>query len=149
MPNFGRFLLGLSLCLGLAVVSTGASAQTVTATTTSTTVTVPAPPPVSATSVVASSTPRTDVRTDGRVTASTADIDTEIRQREEQSRIDSGIRSGTIDAREAAGLARAMAGLQAYQERAYADGVLTLREQARLSRLHARIDRGITRSIAR
>jgi hypothetical protein len=145
MPNLRRSFLGLTLALGLGLYGSAASAQTATATTT-TTVTVPAPPPVSSTSVVAASAPRTD---DGRVTAATADIDTEIRQREEQSRIDSGVRSGTIDAREAANLTRAMAGLQAYQERAYADGVLTLREQARLARLHARIDRGITRAIAR
>ena len=149
MPNLRRSFLGLTLSLGLGLIGSAASAQTVTATTTTTTVSVPAPPPVSSTSIVAASGPAVAPRDDGRVTAATADIDTEIRQREEQSRIDSGLRAGTIDAREAVRLTRAMAGLQAYQERAYADGVLTLREQARLARLHARIDRGITRAISR
>lgn len=122
-----RTLIGLSLVLGLMAASSSASAQT-------------APAPV-ATSAAA--------RTDGRVTTATAETDSEIRQREEEARIAAATRNGTLDAREAAHLARAMAGLQAYQERAYADGVLTLREQARLSRLHDRIDRTITRAIAR
>lgn len=141
-------VLGLLLSLGLGLSASIASAQaTVVVTATST--------PSSATVVVPTlpahpdARPVAPARTDGRVTAATADIDTEIRQREEQSRIDAGIRSGVIDAREAVRLTRAMAGLQQYQERAYADGVLTLREQARLARLHARLDRAITRAIAR
>jgi serine/threonine protein kinase HipA of HipAB toxin-antitoxin module len=163
MSNFARTFLGLSLVLGLtsSVMTSTASAQT-TVVVTSTPVTstptapgtVPPPPPVSGAPIATATATATGPagsapRTDGRVTTATAETDTEIRQREEESRIAAATRSGLLDAREANHLARAMANLQAYQERAYADGVLTLREQARLSRLHTRIDRTITRAIAR
>lgn len=161
MSNFARTFLGLSLVLGLtsSVMTSTASAQT-TVVVTSTPVTstptapgtVPPPPPVSGAPIAtatATGPAGSAARTDGRVTTATAETDTEIRQREEESRIAAATRSGLLDAREANHLARAMANLQAYQERAYADGVLTLREQARLSRLHTRIDRTITRAIAR
>lgn len=154
MSNFARTFLGLSLVLGLtssAMIST-ASAQTTVVVTTSAPGTVPPPPPVAGPPVATTSVSgpaRADARTDGRVTTATAETDTEIRQREEESRIAAAARSGLLDPREANHLARAMANLQAYQERAYADGVLTLREQARLARLHTRIDRTITRAIAR
>jgi len=141
------FFLGLLLSLGLGISASASAQTTVVVTSTST--------PTTATVVVPTLPARPDVapvpaaRTDGRVTSATADTDTEIRQREEQRRIDAGIRSGVIEARESVRLTRAMAGLQQYQERAYADGVLTLREQARLARLHTRLDRAITRAISR
>ncbi len=141
-----HLLLGLLLSLGLGVASSASAQTTVVVTTASAPA---ATPTVVVPTLPARPEAAPPARTDGRVTAVTADIDTEIRQREEQSRIDAGIRSGVIDAREAVRLTRAMAGLQRYQERAYADGVLTLREQARLARLHTRLDRAITRAIAR
>jgi hypothetical protein len=143
------FFLGLLLSLGLGLSASASAQTTVVVTSTSTPTsgvvvpTLPANPSATPAPTVAPG------RTDGRVTSVTADTDSEIRQREELSRIDAGIRSGVIDARESVRLTRAMAGLQQYQERAYADGVLTLREQARLARLHTRLDRAITRAISR
>ena len=139
--------LGLFVSLGVGFSASASAQTTVVVTSTST--------PTTATVVVPTLPARPDVaptragRTDGRVTTATADTDTEIRQREALSRIEAGVRSGVIDARESVRLTRAMAGLQQYQERAYADGVLTLREQARLTRLHTRLDRAITRAISR
>lgn len=109
-------------------------------------VVVPPPPPVSSpvTPIATAPTGRP-----GTVITPTAETDSEIRQRDELARIDAAARGGLIDARERAHLERALTRLQAYQERAYADGVLSLREQSRLARYHARIDRAITRAIAR
>jgi multidrug efflux pump subunit AcrA (membrane-fusion protein) len=115
-------------------------------------VVVPPPPPVTARPATVS-VPAASVSTaaahPGAVVTPTAETDSEIRQREAVARIDAATRTGLIDAGERAHLDRALARLQAYQERCYADGLLTLREQARLARYHARLDRAITRAIAR
>jgi hypothetical protein len=74
---------------------------------------------------------------------------TEQRQREQESRFQQAITAGRIDSREAATLTGYMLRIQQYQERAYSDGVLTLREQARLTRFQDRYDRLLANAIAR
>jgi hypothetical protein len=74
---------------------------------------------------------------------------TEQRQRDQETRFQQAIAQGRIDPREAAVLTQQMARIQQYQERAYSDGVLTLREQARLSRFQDHYERMLARAIAR
>ncbi len=85
----------------------------------------------------------------GHVVQPTGETRTEIRQREQWQQIQDAIAQGHIDSREAARLTRLMDGIQRYQERAYADGVLTLREQARLERYQTRMDREVLRAASR
>lgn len=74
---------------------------------------------------------------------------TEQRQRDQETRFQQAIAQGRIDPREAAVLTEQMQRIQQYQERCYADGVLTLREQARLERFQTRYERLLARAIAR
>ncbi len=83
------------------------------------------------------------------VATPTGQTATEQRQRDQETRFQQAIAQGRIDSREAAVLTEQMQRIQQYQERAYADGVLTLREQARLDRFHARYDRLLSSAIAR
>lgn len=73
---------------------------------------------------------------------------TEQRQRDQETRFQQAIAQGRIDAREAAILTRQMLAIQQYQERAYSDGVLTLREQARLSRFQDRYEQMLGSALA-
>jgi hypothetical protein len=83
------------------------------------------------------------------VLTSMAETDTEVRGRAEYERISAGVAAGTIDPLEAERLGRTWERIYAYQNRAVSDGVLSLREQRRLARYHARFDRAITRAISR
>jgi hypothetical protein len=71
---------------------------------------------------------------------------TEQRQRDQETRFQQAIAAGQIDAREAAVLTDYMHRIQLYQERAYADGLLTLREQRRLESFHNRYERLLARA---
>ncbi|MFO0681399.1 MAG: hypothetical protein U0234_05075 [Sandaracinus sp.] len=83
------------------------------------------------------------------VATPTGQTATEQRQRDQETRFQQAITQGRIDAREAAVLTQQMQRIQQYQERAYADGVLTLREQARLERFQDRYERLLANAIAR
>lgn len=83
------------------------------------------------------------------VMTSMSDTETEVRGRAEYERIQAGVRAGLIDPVEAERLGHVWARLYQYQERAVADGVLSLREQRRLARFHARFDRAITVALSR
>jgi site-specific DNA-cytosine methylase len=74
---------------------------------------------------------------------------TEQRQRDQETRFQQAIAAGRIAPREAAVLTQQMQRIQHYQERAYADGVLTLREQARLQRFQDRYEQMLARAISR
>ena len=78
-----------------------------------------------------------------------ADTEPEVRGRAATERIAAGVNAGLIDPAEAQRLVVVMERIHAYQVRAYGDGVLSLREQARLRRFHARLDRVITASLSR
>lgn len=82
------------------------------------------------------------------VVTPTGQTATEQRQREQETRFQQAIAAGRIDPREAAVLTGYMERIQHYQERAYSDGVLTLREQARLSRYQDRYERMLARALA-
>lgn len=83
------------------------------------------------------------------VVTPTGQTATEQRQRDQETRFQQAIAQGRIDSREAAVLTLEMQRIQQYQERTYSDGVLTLREQARLARLHQRYERLLSRAISR
>jgi hypothetical protein len=83
------------------------------------------------------------------VVTATGQTQTEQRQRDQETRFQQAIAAGQISPREAAVLTQQMHAIQQYQERAYSDGLLTLREQARLSRFHDRYERLLSRAIAR
>ncbi len=83
------------------------------------------------------------------VVTPTGQTATEQRQRDQETRFQQAIAQGRIDPREAAVLTGYMSRIQTYQERAYSDGVLTLREQTRLSRYQDRYERLLARAIAR
>lgn len=83
------------------------------------------------------------------VVTPTGQTATEQRQRDQETRFQQAIAQGRIDRQEAAVLTGYMQRIQQYQERAYSDGLLTLREQTRLARLHDRYERLLARAIAR
>lgn len=83
------------------------------------------------------------------VVTPTGQTTTEQRQRDQETRFQQAVAAGRIDPREAAVLTQQMQRIQTYQERAYSDGVLTLREQARLGRFQDRYERLLARAIAR
>lgn len=85
----------------------------------------------------------------GSVVQPTGQTRTELRQSQQWQQIQDAVAQGRIDPREAARLTRLMDGVQRYQERCYADGVLTLREQARLERYQTRLDREVARASSR
>lgn len=74
---------------------------------------------------------------------------TEQRQRDQETRFQQAIAQGQIDPREAARLTLEMERIQRYQERAYSDGVLTLREQSRLERFQNHFDRALAAAVTR
>lgn len=78
-----------------------------------------------------------------------SDTEPEVRGRAATARIAAGMEAGLIDAVEAQRLVAVMERIHAYEVRAVGDGVLSLREQRRLARFHARLDRVITRSLSR
>ncbi len=82
----------------------------------------------------------------GSVVQPTSQTRTELRQSHQWQLIQDAIAQGRIDSREAARLTRLMDGIQRYQERCYSDGVLSLREQARLDRYQTRLDREVARA---
>jgi hypothetical protein len=82
----------------------------------------------------------------GHVVQPTGQTQTELRQSQQWQQIQDAVAQGRIDRAEAARLTRLMDGIQRYQERCYADGVLTLREQARLERYQTRLDREVARA---
>jgi hypothetical protein len=82
----------------------------------------------------------------GSVVQPTGQTRTELRQSQQWQVMQDAIAAGRIEPREAARLTRLMNGIQQYQERAYADGVLTLREQARLERYQTRLDRELVQA---
>lgn len=79
----------------------------------------------------------------------TGGTETEQRQRLQEQQVSQGVAAGAIDAREAARLGAALERVQRAQERAYADGVLTLREQRGLERAQVRLQRHIDRALSR
>lgn len=83
------------------------------------------------------------------VMTSMSETETEVRGRAEFDRISAGVNAGLIDAVEAERLGQTWARIYQYQTRAIADGVLSLREQRRLARYHARFDRAITVAMSR
>ncbi len=83
------------------------------------------------------------------VVTPTGQTTTEQRQRDQETRYQQAIAAGRIDAREAAVLNQQMLRIQQYQERAYSDGLLTLREQARLGRFQDRYERLLARAVGR
>jgi hypothetical protein len=85
----------------------------------------------------------------GSVVQPTSQTRTELRQSQQWQDIQNAIAQGRIDPREAARLTRLMDGIQRYQERAYSDGVLSLREQSRLERYQTRLDREVARAATR
>lgn len=85
----------------------------------------------------------------GSVVQPTAHTRTELRQSQQWQQIQDAIAQGRIDHHEAARLTRLMDGIQRYQERSYADGLLDLREQARLERYQTRLDREVARAASR
>ena len=66
----------------------------------------------------------------------------------QEAQIQQGLAAGRIDAREASRLLGALARISRYQDRAFADGLLTLREQRRLERSQQRLQRHIDRALA-
>lgn len=73
--------------------------------------------------------------------------DSESRERAALYRITEGSLAGDIDAIELRRLTRLVERLRAYQLEVYADDVVSPRERVRLDRLHARVDRAITRAM--
>ena len=82
------------------------------------------------------------------VATPTGQTATEQRQRDQETRFQQAIAQGRIDSGEAAILTRQMLAIQQYQERAYSDGVLTLREQTRLSRFQDRYEQMLASALA-
>ena len=83
------------------------------------------------------------------VVTPTGQTATEQRQRDQETRFQQAIAAGQIDPREAAVLTGYMQRIQAYQERAYSDGLLTLREQRRLEGFQNRYERLLARALTR
>lgn len=83
------------------------------------------------------------------VVTDTQTIRTEERQRQQEQTIREAHASGRIDPRHATRLLTALERIQTAQERAYADGILTLREQRRLERQQNRLQRHIDRLAVR
>jgi hypothetical protein len=77
----------------------------------------------------------------------TSTVRTEQVQVQQQTQIQQGIARGAVEPRYAERLMRALARIQQAQERAYSDGVLTLREQRTLERAQTRLQRHIDRAI--
>lgn len=67
------------------------------------------------------------------------------REYRQSRRIRRGIRSGSLNRRETARLARQQARIRAHERRAKADGVVTRRERARIQRQENRANRNIYR----
>lgn len=74
---------------------------------------------------------------------------TEQRQRAQEQQIQQGAARGAIDPGEAARLLGYFGRIQRAQERAYSDGLLTIREQRYLERHQTRLQRDIDRAVSR
>jgi hypothetical protein len=80
------------------------------------------------------------------VIAPTQATRTEVRQGMQRGRIAAGVAEGSVGPREARHLARQQRRVERAQRRAERDGVLTLREQARLEHRQDRASRHIARA---
>lgn len=76
-------------------------------------------------------------------TTSTPRIDQ--RQKEQQQRIDQGVKSGQLNKKEAARLEKGQARIQKMENKAAADGKITARERARIEKAQDRESRRIER----
>ena len=79
------------------------------------------------------------------VVTETQTIRTEERQRAQEQQIREAAAAGRIDPHHAQRLLTALQRIQSAQERAYSDGILTLREQRRLEHQQNRLQRHIDR----
>jgi len=79
------------------------------------------------------------------VYAQTATPGVDARQERQQQRIDQGVASGELNAREAARLNRQQDRIERMEERAKSDGVVTNQERRQLNRAQNRASRHIAR----